>query len=202
MQIGVNLCIFFWGITVYIIFREFFCDTGRLREICSFVVCNGGLLLRGVGPDFVVSVDVDEDLVFFDIVLRDLKNTVVAIDDDDIGIPVIRIVSVGKLIVPARNGIGLDTVSCEDRVLHSIVIDKEMTVPLLNFVAGIVEQIVNIKFQFQRGREKIAEISFAQINRVFTIQTVTAEVQQNDRFVVGEPAAIGKQGVDGNGSVR
>ena len=68
-----------------------------------------------------------------------LQDAVVMVPDDKVRITVVRIVPVGKLVVPPCHRIGADSVAGEDRVLHAVIIDKKMSLPFLDFMAGVIK---------------------------------------------------------------
>ena len=61
-----------------------------------------------------------------------------------------------------------------------------MALPFLYFVAGVVEQIVDIKFQLQGFGKKIAEIALPQIYGIAEIKTVIPKIQQHHKFFMGK----------------
>ena len=69
----------------------------------------------------------------------------VTVDDHNIGIAEVTVISVDKLIVSSGNSVRADAVAGEDGILHAIVADEQMPLPLLDLAAGIVEQVVNVK---------------------------------------------------------
>ena len=66
--------------------------------------------------------------------------------------------------------------------MHAVIRYEKMITALHDLVRGIIEQIILVKGQAQRGREIIIKIVLLQINGGRYINSVIAEIEQRDHF--------------------
>ena len=108
---GIYIGIFFRGKRIDIVFRKVPMDAGCLCQINCLVVGNGSFFFFGVGADDEIAVDVDHGAVFDQSLVLILQNTMVAVDDDQIGIAEIKLVAIGKLESSSGNCVGLNAIA-------------------------------------------------------------------------------------------
>ena len=153
-------------------------------NIYGFIVCNGGLVEVMVGSDQIVAVDMD---FYFITALAGwhflLCDTIIGIDADDIGIPEIGRVVIGKIIVPVFNCIIADAIAVQDIYLHAVVCHKQVASAFHDLVIGIIKQIIDIKGKDGLAVVVIQEKMRHDINRCFDIDAVVPEIDQCNELV-------------------
>lgn len=139
LNLAVNLRIFPGRIMFYVICLEILANPMLFRQIHSFVVSNGSLFLILVSPHNIIPINMDLYFIGFPPGGSDFCHAIIPVDDNDVGIPEIRRVLIGKIIVPPCNRIIFYAVTGKDINLHPIVAHEEMPIPPHDFVAGIIK---------------------------------------------------------------
>lgn len=116
----------------------------------------------------------------------------VGIDDLDIGIAEIPLVSVDKYVISARHGKIFNPIAGKDIDLHSVIRYEKMVSPAHNGMGGVIEQIVCIKGQYVLRRQVIVKKFLMQVDRGLDIQAVILIVGENHPFGKGQDRVFGR----------
>ena len=118
-----------------------------LKEVGGFVVSDGCLGFRVVSAHHIVAPYMDDSLVFQKPLLGILTNTPVSVENDDVLVPEVIGIVVGKAVVAAGNGVALDAIALKNRYLAAVIRYKKVRSALHYLVGGVVEKVLNIEFQ-------------------------------------------------------
>ena len=105
---------------------------------------------------------------------------VVGIQDQKIFPAEIRGISVDKAKVPVFSGEGLYAVTGGDADLEPVVCHKVVVSPAHDFVGGVVEKVIQIKFQYPDGRKIVIKHFLPHIDGSAEIDAVVPEIGQTD----------------------
>ena len=124
----------------------------------------------------------DPCLKGFLVIVPDAADTVIAVENFDIFVPVIIGIPVDEAVVPAFDTVILDAVAGGDIDLHPVICYEQMTAPFHDLVRGIEKQIIQIEFEDVIRREIILEKLLVNVDGSGNVDAVVTEIEQTDPF--------------------
>lgn len=111
------------------------------------------------------------------------ENSVISVDDLDVGITEIVRVVVGKLVIAATDRVTVDAVTGEYAQLHAVVGNEEMAAASHDFVVRVEKQVVYIELEQSLRVKAVIKETVRKINRIPAVHVVVSQVQKHDPFV-------------------
>ena len=110
-----------------IIFREVLTDAVLPRQIHCFVIGDGCLRFTSISTNCIIAVDMQAYAVACFLVFCKDKDPMVAVDNFDIGVAQIVVISIDKTIIPVTHTIIFDSIPVQNRDLHTVVVYIQMS---------------------------------------------------------------------------
>ena len=155
--------------------------------IGRFVVCDCRSNLIRIRADDKVPIYVDFYKICDDSVCSGLPvYTCICVDDQNIGIPEIKGVSVYHAIISVINSKRMNPIAGQDTVLASVITDKQISAFLLYFFGTIKKEVIAVEFQDAVRRQVVFKILVAEIDWCFEVDPMITEVDQAYEFIIGK----------------
>ena len=192
LQSGVDIGVAAGGHSLNIVERIVFANAVSVENIHSFVVGDGGLLLGCIAPHQIIAMNMNADSINVLSVFVFTADAVIGIQYLYIFTAEIGGITVDKAKIPTFHSVVFDTVAGDQINLHTIVGHEIVITPAHDFMGGIIEQIIHVKFQNLCGTHVVVKQFLTHIDGFAKVNAIVAEIYDADPFFEGEGRACVK----------